>query len=238
MITGVIKIMQFLLKLADDSTIQGLLCDLEDCYFEEVKCFVSWCEKNFLMLNVKKTKAMIIDFRITKNPMRQLEINDESVETVGSYKYLGFTIDNKLNCHGHVDVSCNKLNTRLFFYKKLKSFHVNESILKMFYQALIQSLISFGISCWGGNITEEDKRKINRSIKKAGKIVGEELPLLNDLYKKYSITKALNIVNDPCNPLWNAYQISGRSGRFITVHSKTEPYKKSFVPATSQKLSE
>ena len=49
------------------------------------------------MLNVKKTKAMIIDFRITKNPMRQLEINDESVETVGSYKYLGFTIDNKLN---------------------------------------------------------------------------------------------------------------------------------------------
>ena len=88
---------------------------------------------------------MIIDFRITKNPMRQLEINDESVETVGSYKYLGFTIDNKLNWH--VDVLCNTLNTSLFFLKKLKSFHVNESILKMFYQALIQSLITFGIIC-------------------------------------------------------------------------------------------
>ena len=47
--------------------------------------------------------------------MRQLEINDESVETVGSYKYLGFTIDNELNWHAHVDVLCNKLNTRLFF---------------------------------------------------------------------------------------------------------------------------
>ena len=92
-----------------------------------------------------KTKEMIIDFRITKNPMRQLEINDESVETVGSYKYLGFTIDNKLNWH--VDVLCNKLNTSLFFLKKLKSFHVNESILKMFYQALILSVITFGIIC-------------------------------------------------------------------------------------------
>ena len=35
------------------------------------------------MLDVKKTKQMIIDFRLTKNPMRQLEINDESVEIVG-----------------------------------------------------------------------------------------------------------------------------------------------------------
>ena len=49
-----------------------------------------------------------------------------------------------------------------FFLKKLKSFHVNESILKMFYQALIQSVITFGISCWGGNITEGDKQKINK----------------------------------------------------------------------------
>ena len=111
------------------------------------------------MLNVKKTKEMIIDFRIKKNPMRQLEINDGSVKTVGSYKYFGFTIDNILNWQPHVDVLCNILNTRLFFLKKLKSFRVNESILKMFYQALIQSVITFGISCWGWNITEGDKQK-------------------------------------------------------------------------------
>ena len=57
--------------------------------------------------------------------------------------------------------------------------------------------------------------------------MGEELPLLNDLFKKHSITKALNIVNDLCHPLWNAYQILGRSGGFITVHSKIERSKKS-----------
>ena len=109
---------------------------------------------------------------------------------------------------------------------------MNESILKMFYQALIQSVITFGISCWGGNITEGDKQKIHRSIRKAGKIVGEELPLLNDL-KNRSITKALNIVNYPCHPLWNAYQISGR---FITVHSKTGRYKKIFCPCNISKI--
>ena len=106
----------------------------------------------------------------------------------------------------------------------------------MFYLALFQSVITFGISCWGGNITEGEKQKINRSIKKAGKIVSEELPLLNNLYEKHSITKALNIVNDPCHPLWNAYQISGRSGRFITVYSKTERYKKLFCPGNISKI--
>ena len=33
---------------------------------------------------VKKTKEMIIDQRITKNPMRLFEINDEAIETDGS----------------------------------------------------------------------------------------------------------------------------------------------------------
>ena len=87
--------------------------------------------------------------------------------------------------------------------------------------------------------SQKGTNKKNKKIHKKGwKKVGEELSLLNDLRKKHSITKALNIVNDPCHPLWNAYQISGRSGRFITVRSKTERYKKSFVAATSRKLSE
>ena len=94
MITGVKKNNTILIKFADDSTIQGLLCDSEDCYFEEVKYFIDWCEKSFHRLNVKKTKEMIIDFRITKNPLRPLEIIDDSVETVGSNN-LGLTIDNK-----------------------------------------------------------------------------------------------------------------------------------------------
>ena len=115
---------------------------------------------------------------------------------------------------------------------------MNENILKVFYQALIQSVITFGISCWGGSITEGDKHRINRSIIKASKLVGNELTLLGDLYKKHSMVKAINIANNPCHPLSNAYQISGRSGRFITIQSKTERYRKSFVPATSRKLSE
>ena len=104
----------------------------------------------------------------------------------------------------------------------------------MFYQALIQSVITFGISCWGGNITEGDKQKINRSIKKAGKIVGEELPLLKDLYKKHSITKALN--NATLFGMHTKFQEDQEDSLLSTA--KQNVIKKSFVPETSRKLSE
>ena len=161
---------------------------------------------------------MIIDFRIIQSPMQPLDIDGETVEIINTYKYLGFTIDNKLNWHAHIDLLCKKLNQRLFFLRKLKSFYVNENILKLFHQAFIQSAITFGISCWGGNITEGDRNRINRCIRKAGKLVGCEIESLNNLYEKYAKTKAITIANDPSHPLWNSFHSSGRSGRFITIH--------------------
>ena len=181
---------------------------------------------------------MVIDCRSKKNPLKPLKIKQETVEIIEIYKYLGFTTNNNLNWHVHIDTLCKKINQRLFFLKKLKSFRINSNILTLFYQAVIQSVITFGISCWGGSITEWDKHRINRAIKKAEKIVGCELTSFNDLYRKNSLYKAMHIANDPSHPLYNDYLISGRSGRFITIQSKTERYRKSFVPSTARKLSE
>ena len=65
---------------------------------------------HFLLLNVKKTKEMIIDFRRNKNPLTPVLINNE-VECVESYKYLGVTLDNVLNWNSHVMTLLKKLNT-------------------------------------------------------------------------------------------------------------------------------
>ena len=46
---------------------------------------------------MKKTKEMIIDFKRNKNSLTPVLINNEEVERVESYKYLGVTLDNALN---------------------------------------------------------------------------------------------------------------------------------------------
>ena len=60
-----------LIKFADDCAFQGLFTNgLDSNYIEEVYRFVKWCEENYFILNVSKTKQMIIDFRRQKKTLQ------------------------------------------------------------------------------------------------------------------------------------------------------------------------
>jgi uncharacterized protein YpmS len=85
-----------------DNTASFSLCTNNDAqYRQEVKNFTTWCNINCLVLNVNKTKEMIVDF--SKNSSHTpLYIANEQVEVVNDYKYLGVTIDNNFNFNCHV----------------------------------------------------------------------------------------------------------------------------------------
>jgi len=50
------------IKYSDDSAMRDL-SNSDHVYLAEVERFSSWCRNNFLDLNVKKTKEMLIDFK-------------------------------------------------------------------------------------------------------------------------------------------------------------------------------
>ena len=50
-------------KYADDTALVGLCVNNDEEYQKEVKSFVTWCKENYLLLNVQKTKELVIDFR-------------------------------------------------------------------------------------------------------------------------------------------------------------------------------
>ena len=54
-------------------------------------------EMNYLMLNVSKTKELVIDFRQKPSYLPDLVIKGEKVERVSQYKYLGTVLDSWLN---------------------------------------------------------------------------------------------------------------------------------------------
>ncbi|GFS17570.1 reverse transcriptase-like protein [Elysia marginata] len=73
-------------KYADDTIQIGLITDDDSVYVEQKDAFINWCKNNYLVLNVEKTKEMIIDSRkITSDPA-YLKIDNKEVERVRSFK--------------------------------------------------------------------------------------------------------------------------------------------------------
>jgi len=71
------------------------------------------------------------------------------IEVVKSFKYLGITLDSKLNWHEHTN------SLKLYFRSLTRKFYqlskiCSTNVLKMCYFGLFHSRLQYGISCWGG----------------------------------------------------------------------------------------
>ena len=136
----------------------GEISNDEDTLFhKQIENFVNWCDKNYLYLNVSKTKEMCIDFRKNKRCPKPVYIKGETVERVETYKYLGVVFDSKLNWKENINSVLKKVNTRMYCLRKLRSFGVNSGMLVTFYNAVICRISVYGSVCWGGNISNFDR---------------------------------------------------------------------------------
>ena len=229
-----------LLKFADDSAIIALMRSQADeiLYDNYVGEFTSWCENHNLLLNVSKTKELIIDFRIKKDPLLSIKIKGQDVTEVNSYKYLGVTIDNKLQWDEHASNTFKKANKRVYFLRKLRQFQIDPVLISLFYQATIQSLLTFCIVGWGGNTTESQKNKIDYLIKRSGKLFGKSPQSFDDLFHVCCARKILSLDKDTSHPLNYNISRSARSGRIQLITTHTERYRHSFIPHAIKFLQE
>ena len=99
----------------------------------------------FLKLNTTKTKELVFGGgRISQTP-ESILINNQEVEIVKSFKYLGIVLDERLSFCEHVDYVYKRAQQRLFLLRKLKSFDVSQHILQLVYRSLIESVLSFNV---------------------------------------------------------------------------------------------
>ena len=170
--------------------------DLQE-YFSTVENFVEWCERHFLQLNVSKTKEIVFDFRIKDSPYEPILINDQTVQRVNQYKYLGIIFDEDLSWEPQVKKVHSKINQRLHLLRKLNTFHVDNTLLILFFNSCIQSIYSFCIVSWGGNCAVKEKNKINAVIKRSEKIIKtKQLSRFDELFHDSCVKKLASIIKD------------------------------------------
>ena len=138
---------------------------IDNCsnYETQVQKLVEWCTKHYLVLNVKKTKEMIIDFRKKlANVADAISINEEPVEWVKQYKYLGIVFDNELKGNANTNLVIQKCKQRLHFIRILNNAHVDKKIICLFYRSTLESILNSSITTWYKKLTLADKNKLNK----------------------------------------------------------------------------
>lgn len=137
---------------------------------------VRWCHDNGLVLNPSKTKMMHIrgpHLKVTRRSISfrssicQNTYQDEVIEVVESYKYLGVIIDSHFIWDKHIDKLRSDLKKALFAMFYLSSYSTMQ-VQKQVYYALVESKLRYGILAWGNasNIHINKLQKLQNAIVK------------------------------------------------------------------------
>lgn len=78
-------------------------------YRSVVGNYVTWCVQNHLLLNVTKTKELVVDLRWIRTPAVSI------VDIVQDYKYSGVLVDHKLDWGKTLTPSTRRARAPSFF---------------------------------------------------------------------------------------------------------------------------
>lgn len=220
-----------IIKFADDTTVVGLITGGdESAYRQEVQNLSEWCSANNLLLNIAKTKELIIDFRKCDTQHQPLLINGECVERVSSFKFLGIHITDQLSWTTNTTTVVKRAQQRLHFLRILKKNSMNLMVMVSFYKATIESVLSYCISVWFAACSAADKKALQRIIKIAENIIGCPLPSLSDIALSRTLSRAKNITKDNTHPGHYLFQLLPSGRRYRSIQTSTTRFKNSFFP--------
>ena len=74
-------------------------------------------------------------------------------------------MDNQLKWSAHGDYLCAKLAQRLHFLRRLRLFGVSKDVTSTFYDAVLGSIIRYGMAAWFGTLSVQLKSRIAKMEK-------------------------------------------------------------------------
>ncbi|KAK0138761.1 hypothetical protein N1851_024704 [Merluccius polli] len=169
-----------------------------------------WCLTSFLEINVSKTKELVF----------QKDIGAiQPITVLGQHSTYA---DAKLIFREITDFIFKKCSQRLYLIRKLNNFGVNQEILQTVYKSLVESVLSFNMIMWYGNLNIQRRNKLQRTVNMASKIIGKPQRHLSSLYEEQSRNKADKIISDPSHPLHREFELlpSRRHFRVPSANSK------------------
>lgn len=132
-----------------------------------------WCEHNGMVINLDKTKVMLITTRQKRNRIANdnlhITLDDVELQVISSEKILGVQVDNNLLWADHINNITKKMSKNIWLLGRVKELlSVEHRIL--FYKSYIQPHVDYCNIIWG-NCAKGNLIKVERLQKRACRII-------------------------------------------------------------------
>ena len=183
---------------ADDTT---LLANLSDFYFKnntkvnikmlnnELDKIRLWLRANKLTLNTQKSKFMLFYQPKKRLEIPKIEINNEKIECVEQFDFLGLILHKHLIWKSHVTKVANKISKTIGIVNKLK-YQLPQTTLLTIYNSLILPHLNYCLLAWG-----HDSKRIHKLQKKAIRIIDKShfFSHTDPIFKKLNVLKIYDL---------------------------------------------
>ena len=123
---------------------------IEDEINREITKISHWLHSNKLLLNTAKSKFMVFFKHPKAIPKLKLTINDNPIEQVTEFNFLGITIDQKVTWNAHITKTSITIARVIGILHKLRH-SFPQRILRLIYNSLIHPHLIYGLYLWGFN---------------------------------------------------------------------------------------
>ena len=140
-----------------------------------------------MLINSKKTKAMVFNFTEKYQFSPRLHVQGEPIEVIEKTRLLGSIITSDLKWEHNTSHIVTKANARMELLRRVASFGANIEDLKTIYILFVRSQLEQSAVVWSSSLTEQNKADIERVQRSALKVI------LGSSYESYQ--KSLDTLN-------------------------------------------
>ena len=159
-----------------------------------IKTIENWCESKGLSISALKTKTIMFTWN-RKWSIRPIVVGGETIELSDSVKFLGVTLDNKLNFNIHIDNITNKAIATLMQCKRAVGpmWGLSPNTCNWIYKTIVRPTLSYSSVVWIRTLNNKQNiKKLNRVQALALRIVTGAMPSTPHSALNY-LTDTLNI---------------------------------------------
>lgn len=137
---------------ADDSTLfhsHASISELSKALEQELDAVFNWISKNNMVLNLSKTKSMLIGSkqRLHNSPCLPLTMKGSKLEQVNQFKLLGVTVDHHLSWSHHIDCIISKMGKGIAVVRRCSSL-LTPIIMKNVVRSLVLCHLEYCSLIW------------------------------------------------------------------------------------------